>query len=150
MGYFQGESIYDLSDVGTAAGVVGNILQWGGSSWLDVTLATAGISVLGHDHDADYAPLDLSYVPKSGAYTLLATDDIIACNASGGTFTLTLPAASGNTGKLYHIQKTDSSANVVTIDGAAAETIDGAATVTLDVQWHALTIVCDGSNWLVV
>lgn len=92
----------------------------------------------------------LAVASKTANYTATATDAVLLCSASGGAFTITLPAASGNTGLTYWIKKTDSSANAVTIDGNAAETIDGAATATISVQFEALTIVSDGTSWHVV
>lgn len=74
-----------------------------------------------------------------GAYTAVATDYLIRADATSAGFTITLPAATG-TGQMYHIKKIDSTANVVTIDGAGAETIDGATTKTISVQYSSFTI----------
>jgi len=86
---------------------------------------------------------------ETTTYTALTTDDVILANASGGAFTITLPAASGNSGKLYRIKKIDSSTNGVTIDGNSSETIDGSTTVVLYNQNDVIEIVCDGSNWVI-
>lgn len=91
----------------------------------------------------------LSVTSKTTTYTATTSDDVIL--ASGSAFTVTLYAASGNTGKVLRIKKTDSSlTNIVTIDGNASETIDGALTVTLNTQYEEYTIVCDGSGWQVL
>jgi hypothetical protein len=88
---------------------------------------------------------------KTAAYTLTTTDSIIKANAVAGAFTLTLPAASGNTGLTYTIIRTDlgSSPNALTIDANASETIGGNLTYVL---WPAesLTIECDGTGWQVI
>lgn len=86
-------------------------------------------------------------VSKTTTYTATQEDDIILCSASGGAWTLTLPAAAASKGKVYRIIKTDSSANAVTVDGNGAETIDGATTTALNAQYNSLTITCDGSAW---
>jgi hypothetical protein len=86
---------------------------------------------------------------KTGTYSAAATDYLIPCNASGGGFTVNLPAASGNTGLTFLIKKTDSTLNIVTIDGNASETIDGSTTTTLNTQNESVLITCDGSNWLI-
>lgn len=78
--------------------------------------------------------------------TLDETDYLILADATSGTVTVTLPAASGATGRLYRVKKT-TAANTVVIDGNASETIDGATTQTLTGQYDTLTIQCDGSNW---
>lgn len=91
-----------------------------------------------------------SVTSKTTTYTATVSDDLILCNSSGGAFTVTLYAASGNSGKILKIKKTDSSVNAVTIDGNASETIDGALTTTLSTQYEIITIICDGSNWHLV
>jgi hypothetical protein len=87
---------------------------------------------------------------KTGAYTATSSDDLIPCSASGGAFTVTLPAAASNTGMVVTIKKTDSSSNAVTVDANGAETIDGATTVALSSQYEAITLACDGTGWHVI
>ncbi len=93
--------------------------------------------------------MHVNTVSKTSAYTA-ALDHVILCDASGGAFTVTLPAASGATGRVYHIKKTDSSTNAVTVDGNASETIDGGTTATIAAQFESIMIVCDGSNWHII
>lgn len=65
--------------------------------------------------------------------------------------TITLPAATADLdGLVYVVKKVDSSGNTVTIDGNGSETIDGATTKVLSAQYDTVSIVCDGSNWLVI
>ena len=89
-------------------------------------------------------------VNKTAAYTLTASDSIVTCDASAGAFTISLPTASGIAGRQYTIKKIDSSANAITIQPYGTETIDGAATYTLSAQWKYVTIVSNGTNWLIV
>lgn len=92
------------------------------------------------------APATLAIVSKVANYTATTADDLILC--SGATFTITLYATSGNSGKQIRIMKTDATlANIITIDGNASETINGALTTTLNTQYESVTLVCDGSNW---
>jgi hypothetical protein len=90
-------------------------------------------------------------ISKSGAYTATTSDSIILCDASGGAFTITLPAvatvSSSTDTKEYIIIKIDSSANAVTIDGDGAETIDGAATTAVNNQYGAKTVWGNGTEW---
>jgi hypothetical protein len=79
--------------------------------------------------------------------TLTASQTVILCDATTGAITVTLPAASANAGRRYFVKKIDSSANTVTIDGNASETIDGDLTATLSLQYEAVLVVCDSSNW---
>jgi hypothetical protein len=90
-----------------------------------------------------------NYVSKTANYTALTTDYFIACDASGGSFTITLLAASGNTGMRLLIKKTDSSGNTVTIDGNASETIDGSTTQVINTQYECYELICSGSNWYI-
>jgi len=87
---------------------------------------------------------------KTTTYTATLIDDIILCDATSSGFTVTLPAASGLTGKQLIVKKTDSSVNTVIVDGDSSETIDGDTTKTLFSQYDYITIVSDGSNWVVV
>ena len=70
------------------------------------------------------------------------------CTGTSADYTVTLPAASGNTGKLLGFRMGSASAltKFVTLDGNASETIDGATT---RVMWMKETAIlyCDGSNW---
>jgi hypothetical protein len=97
-----------------------------------------------------FTAVGMAIVAKTGAYTLTDDDYTVTCDSSGGAFTITLPAASGRTGRVYNIKKTDSSANAVTVDGNASETIDGATTVVITTQYDSLQIQSDGSNWHII
>lgn len=120
----------------------------------------AGVGVSGSAGSPTYTPFVLGWHPghaaaaaptaKTTTYTGLAGDETVACDATGGAFTVTLPPAAGLAGKVLTIKKTDASANAVTVDGNAAETIDGATTKTLTKQHEALVIVSNGTNWLVL
>ena len=94
---------------------------------------------------------NLTVASISSATTASGTVDLYLCDTSGGAFTLTLPTASGITGKVYQIKYTDSGfANALTIDGDGSETIDGSTTTTLNTQGETLKIVSDGTNWQIL
>lgn len=83
-------------------------------------------------------------------YTTTQNEEIILADATSGNITINLPAVSGlKDSKRYTIIKTDSSANTVTVDGNSGETINGILTRVLDIQYEVLSIVRDGTNWLV-
>lgn len=115
-----------------------------------VTAGTTGMTMITDGSGT----MSYRYIEKTAAktttYTGTGDETTILCDASGAAFTVTLPAAASYTGKHYHIKKTDSSTNAVTIDGNASETIDGATTTTVSLQYETLTIISDGSNWHVV
>lgn len=91
----------------------------------------------------------LAVTTKTTTYSATNADDVILCDATSAAFTVTLFAASGNTGKVLRLLKTDSSANAVTIDGNSSETIRGQANFKLSTQNESVEIVCDGTNWIV-
>lgn len=130
-------SIDDISDVDTttSAPTDGQVLTWNNSNseWEPQDSATASESV----------------VSKVANYTATTDDDVILCDASSA-FTITLYAASGNSGKKIKVKKTDSSLNAVTIDGNAAELIDGNADTTLNTVGEAVVLVCDGTGWQIM
>lgn len=82
--------------------------------------------------------------------TLTANNQVVLCSASGAAFDVDLPAAASHTGRQYYIKKTDSSANIVTIDPNGAETIDGNTNWQLTNQYQYAAIVSDGTNWHLV
>lgn len=94
--------------------------------------------------------LAMPITTKTADYTATSSDHTILCNKSDGNITITLPAVSGCSGRIYNIKKIDSSAYTVTIDGNSSETIDGALTQTLTTQYESITIQCDGSAWYII
>jgi hypothetical protein len=93
---------------------------------------------------------DLTAIFSETASFSLTHGGFYKVNATSGAVTVTLPAASSNTGMRVCIKKTDSSANAVTIDGNGSETIDGAATKALTSQYDFSCLVCDGTEWFIV
>jgi len=90
-----------------------------------------------------YAPLTEvpgNVVTKTAAYSAHAGDTIL-CDASGGTFAVTLPTPTA--GSRVVIKKIDSSTNVVSITG----TVDGSTSASLAYQWGAMDLVADGTSW---
>ena len=78
--------------------------------------------------------------------TLDATHSIVVCNNAGTAITITLPAISGSTGRIYTIKKGTSTTDI-TIDANSAETIDGVATMVLSDAKVAVTLFNDGMEW---
>ena len=78
-----------------------------------------------------------------------ASGRIIKANCGAGDITLTLPAASGNSGMILKIKKISTSNNVI-LDGNGSETIDSQLNITLESPLAAVSLICDGSNWYVM
>ncbi len=87
----------------------------------------------------------VSFRKVTTATTLNATDLIVLANATAGTVALTLPAASTCSGRIYHVGKTDESANTVTFSPAIYLT----ETTTISSINFAkkYKVVSDGTNW---
>lgn len=84
------------------------------------------------------------------AITLNDGHDVVLCDATSAAFTVTLPKAAPNKGKLYRLKKVDSSANAITIDGDGSETIDGATTQSLASQWDIAWVFSNGTAWFLL
>ena len=86
---------------------------------------------------------------ETGAtYTAATTDDLILCNAAA--ITVTLFAASGNSGEVLYLKNIHAT-GVVTISGdSAGETLDGDVSKFITNQYEVLTLVCDGSDWHII
>lgn len=87
-------------------------------------------------------------------YTILAGDDLILVDTSGGAVTLNLPASSGG-GKVYRVKKTTSDFNAITVARAGADTIqDVSASLTstlLHTQGEEIMIIDASSGvWQVI
>src|SRR3990167_77648 len=93
-----------------------------------------------------------STASKTGEYTVTSSDDkvLLLCNASGGAFSVLLPAATGLTaGFSVTIKKIDSSSNAVTIDPSTSETVEDVSTWAIDTQYESVTITTDSVEWFI-
>jgi len=84
----------------------------------------------------------------TSATTLDDTYHVVLCN--NGPYTVTLPPAAANTGRVYRIKNIDAQSDVITIDGNGSETIDGALTYALQPYQYSITLISDGANWQVI
>jgi hypothetical protein len=84
-----------------------------------------------------------SVTAASGAtYVALTTDILIAVN-SGTTTQVTLPAASGNSGTIYRVKKTDATFTAVTVT-------DSTFSTTINTQGECVDLQSNGTTYLVV
>ena len=95
---------------------------------------------------------ELTRMDRGGVLTLDASAAIkpehsfVKVDTTGGSVTVTLPAARLCKGREYKFKKLVA-ANTMTLDADGSETIDGAATVSTSTQYGNYTLVSDGSNW---
>lgn len=132
------EKNQNLADLDDAAAARGNLGLGAGD---DVTFAATSVENLRRG----------SPVIKTSDFTVAASENWLINNKSGSACVVTLPAASGATGREIMIQNlqaqavNSASSNVVTITGGAA-----AAAILPAVIGSRATLVSDGTNWRVV
>jgi len=134
-------SIFTYNDAGAFLSVPLTILRASGNVGLNTTTPHTRLHVAG--------PIATAYAAKTAAYTLTAADSIVAADATGAAFTLTLPTAVGIAGREHVIKRINAGANSVTVGTTSAQTIDGAATYVLAAQWSAVCVFSTGSGWLI-
>lgn len=93
----------------------------------------------------NFGGIYLPTVLKSGSYNVTTNDYTIRCDASGASFTVTLPSGPG-LGQILNIKKVDTTGNTITIAGNG-KNIDGSASATLSVPFSTLTMQYNGTNW---
>jgi len=87
------------------------------------------------------------YVQKSVNYTLLTTDSTVECTSN--SFTITLPTAVGDLGKIYNIK--NSGSGVITINTTSSQTVDVFISGELLLsQYDCLTVQSNGTNWVII
>ncbi len=89
-------------------------------------------------------------VAKTANYTATAVDEIINCDASGGSFTITLPTSVGISGKRYDVRKSDSSGNTVTVDYFGSETGNDETSAIISLQYTNLSFTSENPNWMII
>jgi hypothetical protein len=92
---------------------------------------------------------DLVYDPSEISITGATTATIgrrHVCSGTSADYTVTLPTASGNTGRLIAFRMSNALTKLVTLDGNSTETIDG---LTTRVMWagESAILISDGSQW---
>jgi hypothetical protein len=99
------------------------------------TSLSSGALVLGR------ASVTTTYAVAAGVSTVFA-------DATGGIFTVTLPSAVSNGGRIIQVKRTSTANNTVTVASAAGN-VEGAATYALsgNNQRPFATFASDGTNW---
>tara|TARA_R100001530_G_scaffold26226_3_gene21102 strand:- start:3279 stop:4685 length:1407 start_codon:yes stop_codon:yes gene_type:complete len=138
-----------------AAVAIGDIVAGTGSGTMALITSTGhsdgDVLTRQADGSVDYEAIpaasggDIDTVVSKTANYTASWGELVLCDTSGGSFTITLPAASTNDGKVI-IVKHVTAGNTLTIDGNAAETIDGSATVTDTLAGNAFALISDGTN----
>jgi hypothetical protein len=91
-----------------------------------------------------------AFLNRTTTYTLTATDEVVYADATSGAFTVSLPTAGSRGGQTYTIKRANAGANNVTVGTTSSQTIDGSTTYVLSAQYKYVTVVSNGSNWLII
>lgn len=92
----------------------------------------------------------IAVTAKTGNYTVTSADEVVLCDATGGAFTITLPAASGHAGRAVRVKKTDASTNQVTLARTGTDTLEGTTSFGLRSRYAMVMLASDGTNWHVM
>ena len=91
----------------------------------------------------------LKYSSINTSLSLDGTYRVIGVDASGASRIETLPDAATVAGLVLTIIKTDSSANTVTLTIDGSQTINGSTTYVLSTQYAKVTVMSDGTHWVI-
>lgn len=93
-----------------------------------------------------YTQIDwASPVQVTGA-TILSIGKHHVCSGTTVNYPVTLPAVSGNAGKLLSVEMSGALTNLVTVGGNVSETIDGEPTRIMWAKEMAI-LLCNGTQW---
>ena len=92
----------------------------------------------------------VTYQSISTSQTITVDYDVYAVSATTGNITLTLPSLASSLGKVFNIKKTDTSANLVIIDGNSTEQVEGGNDFRLYNPNDTVKIANIGTSWVVI
>ena len=137
----------EVTKIGQDSPSDGQFLQWDGSNSKVVwAAASGGGSQLPPEVKTVSSAATLSLTP-SNASTYNSIEVIYTATGSSA-YTVTLPTAASIEGKKIHVKRL-ATANI-TVDGDGSETIDGSATFVLTSQYSSITVISDGTNWIII
>lgn len=132
-----------------------------GSLYLETGNKTAGTGASGHlvIQPGTSAGAERGHIFLNGRLKLGSSSTAVTGNMPThfpyfqtlNTITLTLPSATGlNSSSVYIIEKLDSNATTLTVDGNGAQTIGGEASIVLRELGETLTVISNGSNFSII
>lgn len=123
-----------------------NLTASGAASRMTLTAGTGAISIA-----SGQIVKVTSVATAASPYSLLGTDFFVACDATGGAMTITLPA-SPTTGRYVIVSDSvgQAGANTITIDGNGKNislAATSAATKTITTAYKAVGLIYNGTIW---
>lgn len=103
-----------------------------------------------HSYNDGWAAVgsNTDFQTKTANYTMAVMDELIIGNGTNITITVPAPNQIIMGGRLYRIKNVNSTPLTV-VSAGTSKTIDGAASVVLQ-QWDKITVMSDGTQWLIV
>lgn len=86
----------------------------------------------------------------TSSITLTLENSTVLCDATGGSFTVTLPDVLEFSDVFFTIKRIDASANMVTIDGDGANVETLATLVLSGAGRPSVTLQSDGTEWWII
>jgi hypothetical protein len=111
-------------------------------------LSTNGNGVLSFATPSSGAPT-WSVATSTALVNTLSLSDVFYQGSNASQITVHTPTASGNTGKVYIVNRLSAVQNVI-VDPHLSETIAGASTYTLSSQYASVMFISDGTNWQIL
>jgi hypothetical protein len=146
--------IWQATSSALPTGTSGQTLRHDGTNWVaNSTIINTGTNV-GIGTTSPVSNLDiqgslgLKVTTITAATALDQTHNVVLCNT--GPYTVSLPAAASNTGKVYYIKNIDAEGDAITIDGNGTENINANLTYSLNNYHHVVRIISDGNNWHII
>ena len=138
----------EVTKIGQDSPSDGQVLTWDNSNSKVVWSAASGGSSLPPEVKAETTSNFTVSLTPSNASNFNSLEVIYAVSNGSTAVTATLPTAASIEGKKVHVKRLGT-ANV-TVDGHSSETIDGSTTFVLTTQYSAITMISDGTNWLII
>jgi hypothetical protein len=91
----------------------------------------------------------LAFRTETGDYKLTDADYAVEVQAWSNPVEIMLPTATHSVGREYRIILNSSGSNNLTVAATGSETINGSNSLTIQDRYVALSLVSNGSNWLI-
>jgi hypothetical protein len=148
------ESYVDQAVSGLASESYVDLAVSGLASESYVNSAVSGLASETYVDNAEFAAkTEVGPISTASSNASLGDEILVLCNVSGGTITLTLPAASGCAdGRRYIIKDNGSAASgqYVRIQRSGSNLIDGQQYYDIKVPYESVTVFTDQSNWYII
>ena len=140
---------YDSDGAGTS------VFNSDGTGFLRIELPVGAIANSAYTDDGMFYSLSIAVegvsVFDTAATSTAITEDqgVLAGTTSTTGITLTLPESAGAAGRTFAVQKADSGTGSLTLSAYTGDLIVGAATFVLGARYDSVTVVSDGTGWMV-